>query len=196
MSLFDFVSRNNKKVGQKQNEREEAENRKQEYRDNLFILRENLHYKNAYYKNGVVYCQQEIKDFIIGYYDENGTVYSNNHQEIGRVSSELIQMNRLGELDDVRNKLGDEAYFSLCKATNICWNCAEISLYDSTFGCIREFLGLEEPIGAPVQSLMKEKNAVGYGACFLCLEYFNGASSGGKYASFYCALGEKFVNPY
>ena len=161
---------------------------------NLFVLRENLSHRYACFDNGKVFAVDAANKHLIGYYDDDGTIYSDMKQQIGHVSGELIQMNRLGELEDVRSKLGEDAYFSLCRATNIAWTCAEVSLYPSSFGFIQEFLG-GEPIGDPDRSLMEDQSAIGYAACFLCLEYFNGYNCGGKHARFYCPLGQYFIAP-
>lgn len=96
-------------------------------------------HRYACFDGGKVFAVDGAKKYLIGYYNDDGTVYSDIKQQIGHVSDELIQMNRIGELNDVRDNLGEEAYFSLCRATNIAWNCAEISLYPSSFGFIQEF---------------------------------------------------------
>ena len=176
-------------------ENAERSNRDMQEIKNLFVLRENLPHRYACFDNGKVFAVDGTKKYLIGYYDDDGIVYSDMKQQIGFISDELIQMNRLGELNDIRDNLGDEAYFSLCRATNIAWNSAEISLYPSSFGFIQEFLG-GEPIGDPDRSLMKDQSTVGYAACFVCLEYYNGSNCGGKYAGFYCSLGQKFIAPY
>ena len=180
--------------------------------------------KNAYFKAGIVYeyCANINEEIIIGRYDNFGKVYDRNGYEIGKVSildecSALIQLNRLGDLrrliEVLFNKSDEQSltkeekdrYYLTIRKVNIAWNCAEIRRNGgiSDFSTDKLIARPEYLYGNEETTNMKGKqevintndnknNLLGYGACFVCLQYEN---AHGKYADFYCPIGETFKEP-
>lgn len=183
---------------------------------------ENGTYGNlAYFDDGVVYCylQNINKEIVIGRYTSDGIVFDADGYEIGRISDETVMLNRLGDMQRLRESLfgkSDELsltqeekdlYYPTARRVKLCYFCAE----SNVFGGITDYK-THETIATPIYSYNPESQSVnriahqkwlpdgkntmyslGFGACFVCLAYVNGKST--KYGSFYCPIGETFIEP-
>lgn len=180
--------------------------------------------EKAYFKAGIVYeyLANINEEDVIGRYDNFGKVYDRNGYEIGEVSicdeySALIQLNRLGDLRRLREALFNKSdeqslteeekdlYYPMTRKMNIAWTCVELN-HTGGISDLKTYESVAKPeylYEEERTTNMKEhqefintndnkNNLLGYGACFVCLQYEN---AHGKYADFYCPIGETFKEP-
>jgi len=170
---------------------------------NVLVLQQDAPYKQARFQNGTVYVMIGSREFKIGSYGTDGKVYSADGYEIGRVgvskdADALISLNRLGDLQrhletyynksDERQLTENEMkeYSPLCKNTNVAWTCARVWRH----GVVDDFDTSEE-IAQPKHCVTgNEQSTLGYGACFICLQYMTMQNT--RYSRFYCPLGTYF----
>lgn len=189
---------------------------------NILKSENGLYTDTAYFDNGIVYryLDQTNKEIIIGKYNSKGVVFDNDGYETGEVDPEygFVSLNRFGDLQRIRESLygkSDEHslteeerthYYDYIKRTNVNWICAEINNMGvvkdkKTNELIAEPLSEYDvpafPSGADHQKMLPswedESYKLGFGACFISLVYQNRERT--KYSSFYCPVGEKFVEP-
>lgn len=165
---------------------------------NVLELTQDAHYKQARFENGIVYAVVGTSTYKIGSYDASGIVYSADSYEIGKVSDGIVSLNRLGDLkryiktyynktDEGELTDGERAaYAAMCKATELLWTCAEV--FD--FGRVNDFRTGDVVATVKYTRTENEKSAVGYGACFICLQYMTMQNT--AYSMFYCPLGTRF----
>lgn len=190
-----LISRTKRRVERKRQEKQHEENRREQlerekeynkkyYRTNVLVLKENLESNKAYFKDHTVYNITNYGDFVIGTFDDQGNVYSTNNKQIAEItlkdeSEGTIKLLRVDELEELRRYNNDERFNRLLDKTSPFWICAEVDWS----GRIADWLTGEAIARREYSAGECEKNAIGYGACFVCLQYQIGAH--GKYADFY-----------
>jgi hypothetical protein len=204
----------------KREKEKQPEKRSKPQKTNILKIENGSYGNMAYFDKGIVYqaIQNSSKEIKIGRYSPDGKVFDSDGYEIGQIHDDLIMLTRLGDMQRLRESLfgksdersltpeEQEKYYPIARGVTLCWNCAEAK----EWGGISDFKNFDT-VAEPVTSTDREglnmsaahqkilpkwedpSYKLGFGACFVCLAYINRKSS--KYGSFYCEIGETFVEP-
>lgn len=216
-----FENEESKRSIQVANQTVENQTNNKLLKTNILKSENGTHSNMAYFDDGVVYCylQNIDKEIVIGRYTSDGIVSDGDGYQIGKISDGIIMLNRLGDMQRVRESLfgksdersltqeEGEVYYPMARRVTLCWNCAESSDYGAitdfkTYQKIAEPINSYDPESQSVNRVAHQKwlqewqndtYSLGFGACFVCLAYLNGTST--KYGSFYCPTDETFIEP-
>ena len=197
-SFYAFVIKENRVKAKPSKERiKSLEERKNDVetkdcRTNVLVLKERLECNKAFFKDYTVYAITNYGDYVIGYFDDQGNVYSTGEKKIAEITLTAefegrIQLLRIDEFEELRSLHKDEWFNTLLNRTIPLWMCAEVDWH----GRVLDFETGETIATRDIYTENYEKNTIGYGPCFACLQYQTGAH--GKYADFYtCPIGARY----